>query len=147
MSASSDPQSMRAASILAMIVRLAQITEETGAHLAQHAAVPPPLLEEQIALANSYRHEMQRVKADPGLLRGAHPGLVDDLIAAGARLRAALDRHQHTISTLKEISEGLAEAMAQEVSRQIAPSASYGAHGAIKSPGTSAPAVAIDRRA
>lgn len=147
MSPPMDAQSQRAAQILAMISRLAQVTEETGAQLALSATIPAPLLDEQISLANTYRFEMQRVQADPSLLRGADPHLIDELIAGGARLRAALDHHQHTISILKTVSEGLAEAMAQEVSRQIAPAASYGAQGAIKLPGQGNPAVAVDRRA
>lgn len=147
MSPSMDTQSQRATQILALISRLAQVTEETGAQLAQSAAIPAPLLEEQIALANTYRFEMQRIQADPALLRGADPRLIDDLIAGGARLRAALDRHQHTIAVLKSVSEGLAEAMAQEVTRQITPAASYGAQGVIKLPDQGHPAVAVDRRA
>ncbi len=147
MSAAHDPQSQHAAALLAMTQRLARIIGEVGAHLAEHALAPAALLEEQVTLANAYRHEMQRVHADPSLLRGAAPGLIDDLIAAGARLRTALDRHQHTVAALKAVSEGLAEAMAQEVSRQITPSATYGAKGASVRPGHGAPAVAVDRRA
>lgn len=142
-----DPQSQRAAALLGMTERLAQIIAEVGSQLAEHALASPALLEEQVNLANAYRHEMQRVHADPELLRGAAPGLIDNLIAAGARLRAALDRHQHSVEVLKAISEGMAEAMAQEVSRQLTPNATYGAQGGTVHQGRGAPAVAIDRRA
>ena len=119
--------------------------EEATAYLARREILPPERMEEHIRLANLYRVEMARVKADPELLRGAERHEIEALIAASAHLRTALDHRQRTLATLKSISEGLAEAMAEEAARQISPPTAYGAQGLLHD--AAAPAVAIDRRA
>lgn len=67
-------------------------------------------------LANAYRHETARIKADPSLIAGAPVADRRALIAATETFEAVLARHGRAVGAAKAISEGLVHAIAQEVS-------------------------------
>lgn len=142
----SEP-SAHAQMLLDLTHRLRADADVAEAYLARRELLPPALLEEQTRLANVYRAEMTRLKASPELLQGAAPHLVEGLMAAGAQLRAVLDRRQRALASLKAISEGLAEAMAEEAARQVSPPTAYGEQGLLAGQNRPSPAVAVDRRA
>jgi len=142
----SDAATAQALTLLDMTRRLIADAEEAASHLARREVMPADRFEAQTQLANRYRIEMTRVKAEPASLRGADQRVLEDLLAAGAQLRTLLDRRQRELAALKTISEGLAEAMAQEAARQMAPPTAYGQGGALRA-GANAPAVAVNRQA
>jgi hypothetical protein len=101
--------------------------------------------EETARLANLYRHESLKVKADPSLLAGAPADLREKLVAATRAFDAVLARHGRAVEAAKTITEGLIRAIAEEVSLQRNAVASYGPK-AIQAP-RPATAVALNRRA
>jgi hypothetical protein len=112
------------------------------AHRPQDAALNA---DETARMANLYRHESLKVKADPSLLAGAAPELREQLIAATRAFDAVLARHGRAVEAAKTITEGLIRAIAEEVSSQRNTVAAYGpkARQALR-PAT---AVALNRRA
>jgi hypothetical protein len=109
------------------------------AHRPQDAA---SLMEEASRLANLYRHESARVRADPGLVISASAELRQRLIRATEAFDAVLARHGRAITAAKFVTEGLVRAIAEEVASQReglagygptarAPASSYGAATAI----------------
>lgn len=141
----SEAATTHARALLDLTYKLCADAEEAEAYLARRELLPSERMEEHTRLANLYRAEMTRVKANPALLQGADQTELDALIASGAQLRTLLDRRQRTLAALKTISEGLAEAMAQEAARQAAPPTAYGRQGELPAGGPQA--VAVDRRA
>ena len=138
-------QSERAEELLALTRELCRAVEQTEPYLARREPMPPALLEEQTRLANLYRLEMSRVKADPGLLRGAPRASLEALMREGARLRGLLDRRKQEVAVLKTLSEGLAEALATEAVRQTRAAPAYGRGGQMAA--SPAPSVAVNRTA
>jgi hypothetical protein len=112
------------------------------AHRPQDAAINA---EETAKLANLYRHESLKVKADPSLLDGAPGHLREKLIVATRGFDAVLARHGRAVEAAKTITEGLIRAIAEEVSVQRHAVSSYGPK-AIQAP-RPATAVALNRRA
>ena len=82
--------------------------------------------EETGRLANLYRHESLRIKADPKLLAGGPRELRERLITATRAFDAVLARHGRSVTAAKTITEGLVRAIAEEISRQRGAVASYG---------------------
>lgn len=101
--------------------------------------------DETARLANLYRHESLRTKADPSLLSGAPPELREELIAATRAFDAVLARHGRAVEAAKTITEGLIRAIAEEVHKQRNAVASYGPK-ASQAPRPATP-VALNRRA
>jgi hypothetical protein len=101
--------------------------------------------DETARLANLYRHESLKVKADPSLLRGAPKEMHERLIASTRAFDAVLARHGRAVEAAKTITEGLIRAIADEVSKQRNAVAGYG-HKGLQAP-RPATAVALNRRA
>jgi hypothetical protein len=77
-------------------------------------------------LANLYRHESARIRADPSLIAGAPPALRRRLIEATKVFDAVLARHGRALYAAKTITEGLVRAIAEEVAVQRRRVAAYG---------------------
>ena len=86
-------------------------------------------MEETQRLANTYRRESQRIKADPALLAGAPLAARQALLTATQGFETALARHNHAVEAAKIITEGLLKAIAGEVASARASGAGYGAGG------------------
>jgi hypothetical protein len=102
-------------------------------------------LPETANLANMYRRESTRVKADPSLIAGAPAALMTHLRQATVAFDAVLQRHTRVLEAAKTLTEGLVRAIATEVGRQRSPVSAYGPAGRTKV--TDARAVTLNRQA
>ncbi len=96
-------------------------------------------------MANRYRRESARVKADPKLLEGATLGERTSLIRATEAFDAVLARYSRAVEAARVVSEGIVKAIAQEVSAARGTGIGYGASGRAAAPNSSA--VALNRTA
>ena len=78
--------------------------------------------------------------------QGASPATHARLKTATLSLHEALAAHELELGALKVVTEGLVQAMAEEVSRQRGGGRSYGAHGGVEAAGGPTPAL-VDRSA
>jgi hypothetical protein len=101
--------------------------------------------EETARLANLYRHESLKLKADPKALEGAPAELRERLVTATRAFDAVLARHGRAVEAAKTITEGLIRAIAEEVHKQRHAVTGYGRKG-LQAPRPATP-VALNRRA
>ena len=86
-------------------------------------------------LCAHYGREIMALKQSGGV-RNASPPLVARLRESGARLKTLLMRHEHLIKCMREASEGLVKAVADEVEKTRSEGAPYTANPqARRSPG------------
>ncbi|MGE3303553.1 MAG: flagellar basal body protein [Hyphomonadaceae bacterium] len=125
-----DDPADRARQIVDLTERLTHLLESETALLNAHE---PPLSgaesEEKGRLANLYRQEMARIAGDRTLIRTAPAALIDRMRAATVRFRAALAAHERALIGVKEVTEGLVKAIAEEVARVRGGPRGYGASG------------------
>jgi hypothetical protein len=124
----------------------AHIVDETRRLQAREAPAAGADSEEKHRLVNTYRLELTRIKQDPSLIAAAPAALHARLRTATLALQEALAAHELELGALRFVTEGLVQAMAEEVARQRAGSRSYGAHGGVEAPTGPSPAL-IDRSA
>lgn len=103
-------------------------------------------LEETSRLANVYRHESARVRANPNLVAAAPLDQRMRLIRATEAFDAVLARQGRALEAAKTVTEGLVRAIAEEVASQRQTGAGYGQGGAA-SPQASATAITLNKRA
>ena len=97
-------------------------------------------IEETSKLANVYRHESARVRANPDMVASAPLAQRTRLIRATEAFDAVLARQGRALEAAKTVSEGLVRAIADEVAAQRTTGAGYGQGGAASAP---APATSI----
>lgn len=83
-------------------------------------------LEETSRLANAYRHESTRVRADKSLLEACSLEQRRTLIRATEGFDAVLARHGRALHAAKVVTEGIVKAVADEVVAQRTTGAGYG---------------------
>jgi hypothetical protein len=83
-------------------------------------------LEETSRLANLYRHESARVRAQPGLIAGASLEQRKALMRATEGFDAVLARQGRALEAAKTVTEGLVKAIAEEVVNQRSAGPGYG---------------------
>jgi hypothetical protein len=105
-------------------------------------------MEETGRLANLYRHESARVRAEPRLVQSAPADQRVRLIRATEAFDAVLARQGRAIEAAKTITEGLVRAIAEEVASQRQKASGYGP-GAMLSgqPASTATAITLNQRA
>ncbi|MBL8769739.1 MAG: flagellar basal body protein [Phenylobacterium sp.] len=104
------------------------------------------LLEETSRLANLYRHESARIRADPSLIEGAPLAARTALVRATEAFDAVLARQGRAIEAARIITEGLVKCIADEIAAQRSQVSVYGSGGVQTS--TVAPtAITLNRRA
>lgn len=91
------------------------LADEAAAFEARRAHETAGLGEETARLANLYRHESARIKADPSLIAGAAATTRNKLIQATEAFEAVLARHGRALAAAKTVTEGLVRAIAEEV--------------------------------
>ncbi len=96
-------------------------------------------------LANIYRHESARVRADPNLIEGAPPARIAKLRTVTTTFEDMLSRHAAALEAARTLTEGLVHAIAAEVVRQRAPAAGYGPEAKTRT--LDASAMTLNRRA
>jgi len=86
-------------------------------------------LDETAKLANLYRHECARVRANPELIAEAPRDARARLADATRSFEAVMARHAIGLEAARTLTEGLVQAIAREVANQRAPGVGYGATG------------------
>jgi len=136
----------RVRQLTALTERLtARLAEESAAFEARRPQDASASLEETARLANLYRHESARVKADPSLVAAAPTAERARLAEATRAFETALARHNRALEAAKTLTEGIVQAIAREVAAARASGAGYAASG--RAVAGDAAAVALNRRA
>jgi len=131
MSLIADNAADRAEQLIAISERLTQlILAETSRIEARAPSAGPEATAEKERLANVYRLEMARIQEDHTLLAGAPGATLSRLKQASAALRAALGAHEIALGAVKAVSEGLCQAIAEEIAGQHAAVRPYARDGA-----------------
>lgn len=137
----------RAEQLLLITERLtAMVGEETRRIDAREPPMEGAEADEKNRLANAYRLELARIKQDPSLIQSAPQPLLATLRQRTEELHAQLAKHELSLNAVKVISEGLVQAMAEEVVRQRNNNSGYGARGTPAASAGPNPAV-LDRSA
>lgn len=130
MALKADDAADRAAQMLLVTERLAALI---AAETQRIEARLPPLdggeAEEKTRLANAYRLELTRIKHDRSLIEGADADTLAKLRAATGALHEALAAHEASLNAVKIVSEGLVQAMAEELARLRTGETGYQASG------------------
>ena len=137
----------RAEQLLLLTDRLIEyIAEETRRIDAREPSLDGAAADEKNRMANAYRLELARIKQDRTLLDGAPPAILDRLRERTNALHEHLAQHEIALGAVKLITEGLVQAMAEEISRLRGGAAGYGAKGAMQGPSGPTPTI-VDRSA
>lgn len=104
------------------------------------------VLEETTRLANLYRHESARIRADTSLVNSAPLALRTQLARATEAFDAVLARQGRAIEAARTVTEGLVKAIADEVASQRGETAGYGP-GSAGASRTAATAITLNQRA
>jgi hypothetical protein len=141
------PHHDRIEQIIALTERLTQLIAEQAqafeARRPQDAAIN---MAETSRLANTYRHEAQRLRADPSALANLPLAQRARLARATEGFDAVIARQGRALAAAKTITEGLVHAIAQEIAAQRGAVSPYGPRGA-KPVGTAATSVTLNQRA
>ena len=138
----------RADQLLTLTERLtALLTRETAAFERRRPHEAAPTLEETGRLANLYRHEAARVRADPGLLSGASPEQRLRLVRATQAFDATCRRHERAVSAARTVTEGMVKAIADEVAASRAPAPAYGPGATAVAAAAATSAITLNQRA
>ena len=103
-------------------------------------------IEETSRLANIYRHESTRVRANPGLVAAAPVDQRNRLIRATEAFDSVLARQGRALDAARTVTEGLVKTIANEVAAQRTTGAGYGLKGA-PSAAASATSITLNKRA
>lgn len=147
MALKADDAAERAEQLLLLTERLTAIVlEETRRIDAREPPLDGADAEEKNRLSNAYRLELARIRQEPSLIEGAPPALLLRLRHETEALHAALAKHEIALTAVKVITEGLVQAMAEEVARQRGGAGGYNTQGVIDTPSQPTPTL-IDRSA
>jgi hypothetical protein len=108
----------------------ALIADQAKAFEARRPQDAARTMEETSRLANIYRHEAQRMRADPVKLAEAPLEQRTRLIRATEAFDAVMARQARALTAAKTITEGLVHAIAHEVAAQRSRGVGYGPSGA-----------------
>ena len=127
--------------------RLTQLIAEQAACFEQRRPQDAAILLEEVSrLANLYRHESARVRADPRMVESAPLEARTRLVRATEGFDAVLARQGRALEAARTVTEGLVRCIADEVAAQRTRGSSYGA-GGLQSPGADATAITLNKRA
>ena len=105
-------------------------------------------VEETAKLANVYRHESMRVRANVALVEAAKPELRQRLLRATEAFDAVLARQARAVNAARTVTEGLVHAVASEIANQrAAPATTYGAGGMVNDRPAMGAAITLNRKA
>ncbi|HVI33112.1 flagellar basal body protein [Phenylobacterium sp.] len=143
MALAADNASDRVDQLIILTERLTElIALECQAFEARRPQDAAQHMDETARLANLYRHESTRVRAEPRLVSGAPKDQRLRLIRATEAFDAVLARQGRAIEAAKTVTEGLVRAIAEEVAGQRQQASGYGP-GATLAGQTAATATAI----
>ncbi len=132
-----------------LILLTERLTARLSAEIASFEACRPHevagLIKETARLAEIYRRESARVRADPTLIEPAPLERRRKLAELTKRFEEVLRRHAAAVAAAKTITEGLVRTIAGVVAERRRPPATYGPKaGVVKSDQR---AIAVNRRA
>jgi hypothetical protein len=106
-------------------------------------------IEETSKLANLYRHESAKVRANPQLIAGAPLAARTRLTRATEAFDAVLARQARALNAAKTVTEGLVRAIAEEVAAQRGRAApeGYGSKGQRTAKPADGSAITLNKRA
>jgi hypothetical protein len=125
----------------------ALIAEQAKAFEERRPQDAAALMEETSRLANLYRHESARVRADKSLISGAPLDLRARLTRATEAFDAVLARQGRAVEAARIVTEGLVKCIADEVARQRSQVSVYGATGQQNDGAATATAITLNKRA
>ena len=136
------------------VEQLIILTERLTALIAEQAAFfetrrpngAAAMHEEISRLANLYRHESARVRADTTMVASAPLEARTRLVRATEGFDAVLARQSRALEAARTVTEGLVKAIAEEVADQRTQGCTYGAGGR-QAPGANATAITLNKRA
>lgn len=127
--------------------RLTDLIAQQASHFESRRTGEAAAMQEEVSrLANLYRHESMRVRADPGLVASAPADARERLVRATEAFDSVLARQGRAIDAARTVSEGLVKAIAEEVAAQRTQTSVYGAAGTQTSAAT-ATAITLNKRA
>lgn len=139
----------RVGEMIRLTERLTDLVTQQSQSFEQHRPQEAAqLMEESARLANVYRHESMRVRAEPGLILAAPLELRQRLIRVTEAFEAVLARQGRAVKAARTVTEGLVRAIANEVASQRVQVAGYGP--TAKAPASAAgaaTAITLNRRA
>jgi hypothetical protein len=136
----------RAEQLLALTQRLAVLVDsQFHALSAGDPLAGPQESDEFVRLSNLYRTEMGRIREDQTLVSGAPLALRRRLQTATQELQGKLDSYGAALAAAKAITEGLVQAIAEEIQQSTVRAQAYGAQGTYAN--RSAGPLALDKRA
>lgn len=137
----------RVGQLIILTERLTALIAAQAAAFEQRRPHEAGAMTEEIArLANLYRHESTRVRADPELVADAPAPDRTRLVQATEAFDAVLARQGRAIEAARTVTEGLVRCIAEEVAGQRSQASVYGATG-VQSAGASATAITLNKRA
>lgn len=142
------PTDVRLEQLIVLTERLTSlIADQAQAFEARRPQDAALNMEETSRLANIYRREAEQMRAQPSLFSDAPIKLRYRLIQATEAFDAVIARQGRAIHAAKTITEGLVQAIAQEVATQRTSNAAYGPTGAKPVVPGAATAVTLNQRA
>jgi hypothetical protein len=126
----------------ALIMLTERLTDLIGSECRAFEAHKPheaaKTLDETSRLANVYRQESQKIRADRTLIESAPLAKRVRLVRATEAFDAVLARHGRALYAAKVVTEGIVKAVANEIASKRVTGAGYGARGgAVSAPATS----------
>jgi hypothetical protein len=132
--------------LIILVERLTELVAQQCQCFEQHRpADAARLMEETARLANLYRHETTRIRAEPALVQGAPAALRQRLARAAEAFDAVLHRHGRAVGAARTVTEGLVRAIAEEVANQREQRTGYGP--TARQPPSAATAITLNRTA
>ncbi len=137
----------RVEQLVILTERLTRLIAEQAALFEQRRPIEAAAMHEEISrLANLYRHESARVRADTRMVAAAPAEARTRLIRATEGFDAVLARQGRALEAARTVTEGLVKAIAEEVAAQRTQGSTYGS-GGLQAPGASATAITLNKRA
>jgi hypothetical protein len=149
MALAADTATDRVDQLILLTERLTElITFECQAFEARRPQDAAANMEETQRLANLYRHESARVRAEPRLVQGAPAAQRERLVQATKAFDAVLARQGRAIEAAKTVTEGLVKAIAEEIAGSRQQASGYGPGAVLAGqPAATATAITLNRRA
>jgi len=147
MNATPDDAAERVYQMILLTERLtALVAEQAQAFEARRPQDAVIQVEETGRLANLYRHESARIRANPALISAASLAQRTRLRRATEAFDAVLARQARAVGAIKTVTEGLVRTIAEEIASQRQQGATYGP-GAQQSAAAAATAITLNKRA
>lgn len=138
----------RAEQLEAMTRRLINLVSAEATAVQQHRlSAANADWDEKERLVHSWRLEVSRIKADPGLLAGLSQMRKEQLRTSSRELEAALESHAMALAASKVVTEGLVRSIASEIASVRAAPAGYGRAGVNQGPNKHASGLAVNAKA